>query len=31
VLARVLQPVEDLQAAVVCQGAQRQFHFHIDN
>jgi len=31
VLSRVLEPFEDLQAAVVGQGAQCRFHFHIDN
>jgi len=29
--AGVLQPVENLQAAVIRQSAQSQFHFHIDN
>jgi hypothetical protein len=31
VFSRVLQPIEDLQAAVIRQGPERKFHFHIDN
>lgn len=31
VLARMFQPIEDLPAAVIRQGPQGQFHFHIDN